>query len=98
MRVEGYTDFRYSNMSLGVILMLCPFSAIAIVGFLLGCMTCLATDSWLCSRCWACGVVLKSNKKAVGYLHNVCHCGAVGHIFPETLLQLQGSQLGETED
>lgn len=34
----------YSNESLGVILILCPFSKVIVVGSTLGPMTCLVTD------------------------------------------------------
>lgn len=37
---------EYNHRSLGISLILCPFSQIIIVGFLLGSMLCLATGSW----------------------------------------------------
>lgn len=47
--LSGRLAYGYRNMSLGVILLLCPFNRIIVVGFPIGPMTCLFISSWTTS-------------------------------------------------
>lgn len=73
MKLRDELIYECSNISGGVVLILCLFGRVIVLSSPIGHMTYLAVDSLLYKHCQihvlSYGVGLRSNQKVVGYFH-----------------------------